>query len=46
MMASIVQALPIIAMLGALVDPPATMINSSGDTVAAMMITRPPEGKT
>jgi Na+/H+-dicarboxylate symporter len=34
------EALPIIAMLGTLVDPPATMINSSGDTVAAMMITR------
>ncbi len=34
------EALPIISMLGTLVDPPATMINSSGDTVAAMMITR------
>jgi len=34
------EAFPIIAMLGTLVDPPATMINSSGDTVAAMMITR------
>ncbi|MHC5074866.1 MAG: dicarboxylate/amino acid:cation symporter [Planctomycetota bacterium] len=34
------EALPIIAMLGTLVDPPATMINSSGDTVAAMMIMR------
>jgi Na+/H+-dicarboxylate symporter len=33
------EALGIIAMLGTLVDPPATMINSSGDTVAAMMIT-------
>jgi Na+/H+-dicarboxylate symporter len=39
------EALPIIAMLGTLVDPPATMINSSGDTVAAMMITRLLEGK-
>ena len=38
------EALPIIAMLGTLVDPPATMINSSGDTVAAMMITRLLEG--
>ena len=34
------EALPVIAMLGTLVDPPATMINSSGDTVAAMMINR------
>jgi Na+/H+-dicarboxylate symporter len=34
------EALPIISMLGTLVDPPATMINSSGDTVAAMMTTR------
>jgi Na+/H+-dicarboxylate symporter len=34
------EALPIISMLGTLVDPPATMINASGDTVAAMMVTR------
>ena len=34
------EALPIISMLGTLVDPPATMINSSGDTVAAMMVNR------
>ena len=34
------EALPIIAALGTLVDPPATMINASGDTVAAMMVTR------
>jgi len=34
------EALPIIAMLGTLVDPPATMINSSGDTAAAMLVTR------
>jgi Na+/H+-dicarboxylate symporter len=40
------EALPIISMLGTLVDPPATMINSSGDTVAAMMITPLLEGKT
>ena len=32
--------LPVIAMLGTLVDPPATMINASGDTVAAMLVTR------
>ncbi len=34
------EALPVIAMLGTLVDPPATMINASGDTVAAMMVAR------
>ena len=34
------EALPIISMIGTLVDSPATMINSSGDTVAAMMINR------
>lgn len=34
------EMLPVIAMLGTLVDPPATMINASGDTVAAMMVTR------
>jgi Na+/H+-dicarboxylate symporter len=34
------EALPIISMLGTLVDPPATMINSSGDTVAAMIVNR------
>lgn len=27
-------------MLGTLVDPIATMINSSGDTIAAMIVTR------
>ncbi len=34
------QTLPIISMLGTLVDPPATMINSSGDTAAAMIVSR------
>jgi len=33
-------ALPIISMLGAFVDPPATMVNSAGDTAAAMLIAR------
>lgn len=33
-------ALPIISMLGVLVDPIATMINSSGDTIAAMIVNR------
>ena len=39
------EAFPIIAMIGFLVDPPATMINSSGDTIAGMLVTRIVEGK-
>lgn len=34
------EALPVISMLGTLVDPIATMINSSGDTIAAMIVNR------
>lgn len=39
------EAFPIIATIGFLVDPPATMINASGDAVASMMVTRMVEGK-
>lgn len=39
------EAFPIVATIGYLVDPPATMINVTGDTVAAMMVTRILEGK-
>lgn len=39
------EAFPIIATIGYLVDPPATMINATGDTVAAMIVTRIVEGK-
>lgn len=39
------EAFPIVATIGYLVDPPATMLNSTGDTVAAMMVTRLIEGK-
>lgn len=39
------EAFPIIATIGFLVDPPATMVNSCGDSVAAMMVTRLVEGK-
>lgn len=39
------EAFPIIAMIGFLVDPPATMLNSSGDTIASMLVTRIIEGK-
>lgn len=39
------EALPIASMLGVVVDPPATMINASGDTVASMLIARFTAGK-
>jgi len=34
------EALPVISMLGTLVDPPATMVNATGDTVAAMLVNK------
>lgn len=39
------EAFPIIATIAFLVDPPATWINSTGDSVASMMVTRLIEGK-
>ncbi len=39
------EAFPVIATIGFLVDPPATMINSSGDTIASMLVARVVEGK-
>ena len=39
------EAFPIIATIGFLVDPPATCINATGDTVVAMIVTRLVEGK-
>ena len=39
------EAFPIIATVGFLVDPPATLINATGDSVAAMMVTRLVEGR-
>ena len=39
------EAFPIIATIGFLVDPPATLINATGDSVAAMMVTRIVDGK-
>ena len=38
-------AYPLVATIGALVDPPATCINSTGDTVASMIVARFVEGK-
>mgnify|MGYP004444706939 FL=1 len=39
------EAFPIIATIGFLVDPAATMVNATGDTCSALMITRLVEGK-
>ncbi|WP_155593710.1 dicarboxylate/amino acid:cation symporter [Lysinibacillus cavernae] len=39
------QALPMISAIGVVVDPPATMVNATGDTVASMVVTRTLEGK-
>lgn len=40
-----IEALPIISMVGTLVDPPATMINAAGDNVCSMMLARILGGK-
>ncbi|MGX9929654.1 dicarboxylate/amino acid:cation symporter [Virgibacillus salarius] len=39
------EALPIISAIGVVVDPPATMVNVTGDTVSSMLVTRQLEGK-
>lgn len=39
------EALPVAAMIGTLVDPPATMVNAVGDNVASMMVARVLGGK-
>lgn len=39
------EAFALIATIGVLVDPPATMLNAGGDTMAAMVTTRLVEGK-
>lgn len=39
------EAFPLIATIGFLVDPPATCLNSSGDTIASMIVSRLVEGK-
>jgi len=40
-----IEALPIISMVGTLVDPPATMVNAIGDNVSSMMVARVLGGK-
>ncbi len=39
------EAFPIIATIGFLVDPPATMLNATGDSLASMMVARLIDGK-
>lgn len=39
------EAFPTITMIGTLVDPPATMVNSVGDNVVSMMVARILGGK-
>jgi Na+/H+-dicarboxylate symporter len=39
------EAFPIIATIAFLVDPPATWLNSTGDSVAAMIVTKLVDGK-
>jgi len=40
-----IQALPIISLIGTLVDPPATMVNATGDNICCMVTTRILYGK-
>jgi Na+/H+-dicarboxylate symporter len=39
------EALPIISMIGTLVDPPATMVNATGGNAASMIVSRMVVGK-
>lgn len=41
-----IEALPIIVVFGTIVDMPATVLNVTGDTVSAMLISRMMEGKS
>ena len=45
MMGYPVAALPILTMIATIIDAPATMLNSVGDTVCSMMVTRVVDGK-
>ncbi|MGN1402376.1 MAG: dicarboxylate/amino acid:cation symporter [Bacillus sp. (in: firmicutes)] len=40
-----VEALPLIAVISTIIDAPATLLNSTGNTVCAMMVSRLVEGK-
>jgi Na+/H+-dicarboxylate symporter len=38
------EALPLIAVISVIIDPPATVLNATGDNVAAMLVTRLTDG--
>jgi Na+/H+-dicarboxylate symporter len=40
-----VEIIPIITMIGTLVDAPATMLNAVGDNVSSMIVARMPGGR-
>jgi len=40
-----IASLPLITMIGTIIDPPATMVNAVGDNVTCMMVSRAMEGK-
>lgn len=39
------EVLPVIAVISTIIDAPATLLNSTGNTVSAMMVSRLVEGK-
>ncbi len=39
------EVLPIIAVISTIIDAPATLLNSTGNTISAMLVTRLVEGK-
>ena len=45
MMGYPVAALPILTIIATIIDPPATMLNSVGDSVSSMMVARIVDGK-
>ena len=45
MMGYPVAALPILTMVATIIDAPATVLNSVGDSVASMMVARVVDGK-
>ena len=45
MMGYPVAALPILTIIATIIDPPATVLNVTGDTVSSMMVARAVDGK-
>ena len=46
MMGFPLAALPILTIIATIIDPPATMLNVTDDTVSAMLVTRVVDGKS